>query len=191
MNGGPGAPAFLYVNQEHFHRKPILAGWFGCAKDKQFQMSLDFLQATSAGAWQISTPVILSMGPIEGALRISLEAGIEAIRQKSLHQTGYLFYLLDNILSPAPYCFQTSTPRDPQRRGGHIALERAEDARAICSALKSRGVIPDFRPPNMIRFAPVALYNTYHEIWQAVHILKNIIDTREYEAFRTIDEAVT
>jgi len=73
--------------------------------------------------------------------------------------------------------------RDPERRSGHVAVEREEEAWRICEALKSRGVVPDFRPPDIIRFAPVALYNTYHEVWQVVQYLKDIVDTREYENF--------
>ncbi|MCK5056300.1 MAG: kynureninase [Candidatus Aminicenantes bacterium] len=191
MNSGPGSPAFLYVNRKHFNEQPLLAGWFGCDKEKQFNMTLDFCQVNSAGAWQISTPGILGLAPLEGSLKILREAGIERIREKSLRMTAYLFFLVENVLSGIPYRFGTATPKEPERRGGHVALQRNEDAWSICQALKARGIIPDFRPPDIIRIAPVALYNKYHEIWQMVNIIKSIIDNKDYLSFKNKKAQVT
>jgi kynureninase len=191
MNGGPGSTAFLYVNKQHFSRTPGLAGWFGCVKEKQFDMALRFEHAHSAGGWQMSSPAILSTAPLEGALSITLEAGIEPIREKSLKMTSYLMYLVDEVLTDAPYNFTVGTPREPERRGGHVAVEHQEEAFRINEALKARGVVPDFRFPNVIRIAPIPLYNTYHEIWLVVHYLKEIIDNKEYELFSTERKAIT
>jgi len=182
LNGGPGSTAFLYINKKHFDREPALAGWFGYVKDKQFDMSLDFEHAKSAGGWQISSPAILSSAPIEGALEMILEAGMEAIRAKSLKMTSYLIYLVDEILSEQPYNFKIGTPREAERRGGHVAIEHEEGMR-IAEALRAKGVVPDFRPPNVIRIAPIPLYNTYHEAWQITQHLKEITDKKEYERF--------
>jgi len=182
LNGGPGGTAFLYINKKHFGREPALAGWFGYIKAKQFDMSLSFKHSKSAGGWQISSPAILSSAPIEGSLKIILEAGIEAIRKKSLKMTSYLMYLVDEALSEHPYNFTIGTPREAQRRGGHVAIEHEEGMR-ISEALRARGVIPDYRPPNIIRIAPIPLYNTYFEIWRVVQHLKEIIDKKEYEKF--------
>ncbi len=183
LNGGPGAPAFLYVNKKHFNEYPGLAGWFGNNKETQFNMSLDFEPATSAGRWQISSPGIIGAAAIEGALAVTLEAGIENIREKSLKLTSYLIYLVDELLAKKPYNISIGTPRDPNRRGGHIALEREEFAFEICEALKSHDVVPDFRPKNIVRIAPIALYNTYQDVWNVVQILKRIIDEKEYKQF--------
>jgi kynureninase len=183
LNGGPGCTGFLYVNKKHFHREPRITGWFGYVKEKQFDMLLDFEHQKAAGGWQISSPGIIGSSTLEGSLEIMLEAGIENIRGKSKKITSYLIYLVDTLLSGEPYNFKIGTPRDPERRSGHVAVEREEEAWRICEALKSRGVVPDFRPPDIIRFAPVALYNTYHEVWQVVQYLKDIVDTREYENF--------
>jgi kynureninase len=180
LNGGPGGTAFLYINKEHFGREPALAGWFGYVKDKQFDMSLNFEHSKNAGGWQISSPAILNSAPIEGSLRIILEAGIEAIRRKSLKMTSYLMYLVDETLSEHPYDFTIGTPREAQRRGGHVAIEHKEAMR-ISEALRARGVIPDYRPPNIIRTAPIPLYNTYHEIWRTVQHLREIIDKKEHK----------
>ena len=180
MNGGPGSTAFLYVNRKHFGKEPALAGWFGYIKEKQFDMVLDFEHARSAGGWQISSPGILSAAPVEGALTIALEAGIENIRKKSLKMTAYLMYLVDELLSDEPYNYAIGTPREPERRGGHVAVEH-EEAFRISEVLRMKGVITDCRPPNVIRIAPIALYNTYHEIWKVVSYLREIIDKKEYE----------
>jgi len=119
-------------------------------------------------------------GWLEASLKIILEAGVQAIRQKSLKMTSYMIYLVDQILSDPPYCFTVGTPRDATRRGGHVAVEHDEGMR-VAEALRARGVIPDFRPPKVIRLAPAPLYNTYHEVWKIVHHLKEIIDNREYK----------
>jgi kynureninase len=108
LNGGPGSVATLFVHERHFGRLPGLTGWFGCNKDKQFDMELTFHQAAGAGAWQISTPNLFSAAPLYGALKIHTEAGIEAIRAKSLDQTGYLMFLIDSVL--APYGFSVGNP---------------------------------------------------------------------------------
>lgn len=190
MNGGPGSTAFLYVNRKHFGRKPALAGWFGYVKEKQFDLLLEFEYTLSAGGYQISSPGILSAAPIEGALKITLEAGIENIRQKSVKMTSYLMYLVDELLSGDPYNFSIGTPRDPSKRSGHVAVEH-EEALRISEALRARRVIIDFRPSQVIRIAPIALYNTYYEIWQVAHYLKEIVDNKEYESFSADRKAIT
>jgi len=182
LNGGPGSTAFLYMNKKHFNLEPALAGWFGYVREKQFDLSLDFEHSKSAGGWQISSPAILSSVPVEGALKIILEAGIETIREKSLKMTSYLMYLIDETLSEHPYNYAIGTPREAKRRGGHVAIEHEEALRVI-GALRARSVVPDYRQPNIIRTAPTPLYNTYHEIWKFIQHLREIIDRKEYEKF--------
>ncbi|GAB3807848.1 kynureninase [Virgibacillus kimchii] len=177
LNGGPGSVGALYVNERHFDHHPGLAGWFSSSKESQFDMDHALTKAPDAGAYQIGTPHILSAAPLLGSLEIFQEAGIERIRRKSLQLTNYLIELIDKELSP--YGFFISNPRSDSERGGHVYLEHPEAAR-ICKALKERGVIPDFRKPNGIRLAPVALYNTFEEVWQAVQILKTIMEEKSY-----------
>lgn len=181
LNGGPGSTAGLYVNERHFGTRPGLAGWFGYRKDKQFDMVHDFEGAETAGAWQIGTTHLFSSAPLLGSLRIFQEARIERVRAKSLRMTDYLMQLVDELL-PESLGYTVGNPREEARRGGHVALEHKEAIR-ICKALKQRGIVPDFRFPNVIRLAPIALYNTYEEIWQAVQILKEIVENKEYEQF--------
>lgn len=181
LNGGPGSPAFLYLNENHFSKEPLMSGWFGFKKEKQFDMLLDFSHQQDAGGWQISTPSVLSMAPLKDAVDLILDAGIEPIREKSIHLTSYLIALVDNLLSKPPYNFFIGTPADPKKRGGHIALRRIRNAFQIAQALKSRKIIPDFRHPDIIRIAPSPLYCRYEDIWLLVQALKEIIDHQEYK----------
>ncbi|CAM4071251.1 kynureninase [Mesobacillus thioparans] len=180
LNGGPGAVAGLYVNSRHFGEKPGLAGWFGSRKDKQFDMEHILTPAENAGAYQIGTPHVLSLAPLLGSLKMFSEAGIENIREKSLRINQYLMDLIQHELGDAG--FKIGSPEEDFRRGGHVSLEHEEAAR-ICKALKEKGIIPDFRAPNIVRLAPVALYTSYTDVWNAVQILKGIMDNKSYEKF--------
>ena len=183
LNNGPGGTAGLYVNRRHFGRTPGLIGWWGSHKERQFDMATGFEPAPNAGAWQISTIQTLSAAPLQGSLAIFAEAGIAAVREKSLRLTRYLIDLLEATgLTAAPYNYGIGTPRDDARRGGHVAVEHEEGTR-IVKALKARGVVPDFRQPNVIRLAPIALYTSYADVHQLVGHLRAIIDRREHEAF--------
>ena len=190
MNGGPGSTGSIYVNKKHWGKMPGMAGWFGNARSTMFEMSTEFDPARTTTAWQIGTTTILSTAPIEGSLRMMHEAGIENIREKSLKITGYLMYLVDEMLSKAPYNYGIATPRAPERRGGHVGVYH-EEAWKINQALIARGVIPDFRPPNIIRLAPIPLYISYHDVWKVAQHLKAVIDNGEHHKFSDDRSTVT
>ncbi len=179
---GPGAAGGLYLNRRHHERAPGLAGWFGCRKDRQFAMSPKFDAAMGASGLQIGTPNILSMAPLQGALEVIAGAGIAALRAKSLALTDYLMMLVDTYL--AEFGVSVATPRSPEQRGGHVALRHPEAAR-ICRALRDARVTPDFRPPDIIRLAPIALYNSYADCLTAIEKLQEILQNRSYEAYPT------
>lgn len=183
LNGGPGCSAFLYINKKHFHKEPGMAGWFGYVKDKQFDMLPDFEHTRSAGGWQISSPGILGASTMEGSLKVLLEAGIENIRKKSLRLTGFFLELFEAMLNKPEYRFSIATPTEEHRRGGHIALSHPTEARQINEALKARLIIPDFRAPDIIRIAPVALYNTYEEVWKVCITLVEIMKNKEFQKY--------
>lgn len=185
LNGGPGSVAGLFVHEKHFGTVPGLAGWFGSDKTKQFDLATQFTPANTAGAFQIGTPHILSLAPIEGSLSMFEEVGIEAIRKKSLQLTGFL---MDCINQEIPNVFQFGNPID-ETRGGHVFLVH-EEAASICKALKEADVIPDFRAPNGIRLAPVALYNSFEEVWKVVQILKDIMNNETYKKFHNEREII-
>lgn len=180
LNGGPGSVGGMYVNQKHFGTKPGLAGWFGSHKEKQFDLAHDMTPAETVGALQLGTPHLLSAAPLIGSLEIFQEVGMEKIRSKSLQLTNLMITLIDQNL--ADFSFKVRTPREAAKRGGHVFLEHP-DAASICKALKEHGVIPDFRAPNGIRLAPVALYNTFTEVWEVIQIIKRIMETEDYKRF--------
>jgi kynureninase len=180
LNAGPGSVGALYVNRKHFGTRPGLSGWWGYHKERQFDMLHEWEGAPAAGAWQISTVPLLSTAPLLGSLRMFAEAGMDRIRRKSLRQTEYLMNLLEasGLLAP-PYGYAIGTPRTTERRGGHVAVEHSDGAR-VAKALKHRGIVPDFREPNVVRLAPIALYTRFVDVWETVQALKAVIDTGEY-----------
>lgn len=180
VNGGPGCVGGLYVNRKHLGNRPGLAGWFGSKKEIQFDMEFTFQQAETAGAFQIGTPHILSLAPLIGSLDMFSEAGIENIRKKSLQLTQYLMDLIYHELGE--FGFTIGNPLEDHCRGGHVCLEHDEAVR-ITKALKDNRVIPDFRSPNTIRFAPIALYSSFSDVWNVVQILKTIMVEKQFEKF--------
>lgn len=187
LNGGPGSTGGLYVNRKHFGGKPGLAGWFGSDKEKQFDLSTQMIPAADAGAYQIGTPHILSSAPLFGSLEMFGEVGMDAIREKSLKLTNYLMYLIEQELKE--YNFKIANPREPEKRGGHVFLIHEEAAR-ICKALKEHLVIPDFRSPNGIRLAPVALYSSFEDVWKTVQTLKTIMEEELYKKYENKRDVV-
>jgi kynureninase len=173
LNGGPGASGGLYLHRRHFGCAPGLAGWFGSNKRRQFEMSPDFSPADGAGAMQIGSPNILSMAALLGSLPLLRQAGLSRIRAKSLRLTGFLMEMIDAQL--AQRGFAVVTPRQEHRRGGHVAITHPRAA-GICRALRRAGVIPDYRPPDIVRLAPIAMYNTFADCVLAVETIARIAD---------------
>jgi kynureninase len=192
LNAGPGSVAGLYINRRHFATDGRvdagLAGWWSVHKESMFEMADEFFPGVGASALQIGTPAVLSMAPIEGALQPIEEAGLERIRAKSLAMTDFIIELANAEL--AEFGFRIGTPRDRNRRGGHVSLQHNE-AQPISLALRARGVIPDFRKPDVVRLAPSPLYNTFAECWQAVQILKEIVAEGLHAEFASVDALVT
>lgn len=175
LNAGPGAPGGLFVHQHHFKETPGLPGWWGNHKDSQFEMAHDFRPAEGAGAYQMGTPSILALAALEGSLQIFDELGIETIRKRSLELTQHFIDLVDTHLPE----MIVRTPREPQQRGGHVVLEHPE-AKRLNIALRQHQVIPDYREPNLLRFAPTALYNNETDIEMATRTLRTLLDSKTY-----------
>lgn len=180
LNGGPGTSGGLYINKNHFELESGLPGWHGNKKETQFELNNEFEKENRASGWQSGTQPVISMGAIEGGLKIYEEAGIHRLREKSLHITAYLMYLIESKLTQ--YGFTIGNPKEDSKRGGHIALEH-EDAIRINSALKDKGVVPDFRYPNVIRLAPVPLYVSYEDVYMVVEKLVDIMELKLYEGY--------
>jgi kynureninase len=172
LNSGPGAIAGCFVNASHGENLdlPRLAGWWGNDPATRFRMQLEpeFVPQPGAGGWQVSNPPILALAPIRASLEMFTAIGMPALRAKSECMTAYLEYLLDQLPSGA---FELVTPRDPAARGCQLSLLIRDRPRDLLSDLEAEGVVADFREPNVIRVAPVPLYNTFHEIWTFARIL--------------------
>lgn len=177
LNGGPGAPAFLYVRQDLQERllNPI-SGWFG--QRDPFAFALDYTPATGITRFLAGTPPILSLLAIEPALDIVLAAGLNRLRQKSTNMTGYLIYLVEARL--APLGFELGSPRDPARRGAHISLRHPEGYRINRTLIDEMRVLPDFREPDLLRLGLAPLYNSFTEVWQAVDCIRRGVEEHRY-----------
>jgi kynureninase len=187
LNGGPGSVGGLYVHEKHLGVFPGLAGWFSSDKEKQFDLEHVLTPAETAGAFQIGTPHVLSLAPMLGSLEMFQEAGISTIREQSILLTRYMMELIDHELDG--FGFQVTNPREDRFRGGHVCLEHKEAAR-ICKALKENHVTPDFRAPNVIRLAPIALYTSFHDIWKTIQIIKTIMTEEQYKKFSNEREII-
>jgi kynureninase len=163
LNSGPGAVAGAFVHERHAGADlPRFEGWWGTDARTRFRMSKTFDPPASADAWQLSNPPIMAMAPVRTSLEIFDEVGMEAIRAKSLALTGYLEFLLRERLGDK---IDIWTPSDPEQRGAQLSLSVRGASRELQRALHEDGVVSDFREPDVVRVAPTALYNTFHDVW--------------------------
>ena len=175
LNSGPGAVAGCFVHERHGNHRtlPRLAGWWGNDPATRFGMQEEFVPRTGADGWQISNPPILAMAPLLASLEIFEEAGLEALRARSVRMTSYLLALLDRL---PPGRVDVLTPRRPDERGCQVSLRvRNGRAKALQGTLQKAGVVLDFREPDVLRLAPVPLYNTFHEIWRFASTLESAL----------------
>ena len=192
LNGGPGAPAFLYVAKELVPalRNPI-QGWFG--HESPFEFAPQYTPAKGIQRFAVGTPPVLSMQAMESGVDLTLQAGIKNIRAKSIQQTELFIQLFKEKLSPLG--FQLESPEDSKKRGSHVTLSHPESWR-ICQALlqgvpNGPKIIPDFRPPRFIRFGIAALYTRFEEIHTVVHRLEEIVHSQSYLQFDLKKTTVT
>lgn len=174
LNAGPGAVAGCFVHERHGRAfdLPRFAGWWGHDKATRFEMGPEFVPMHGAEGWQLSNPPIFSLTPLIASLSLFEDAGMDRLRQKSIALTGYLEAMLDELL---PDQVRILTPREPTQRGCQLSLSLAggrEHGRAVFEAISDAGVIADWREPDVIRIAPVPLYNTFEDVWRFVDILR-------------------
>ncbi len=172
LNGGPGAVAFLYVHPDKLAQQPGLAGWFGCDPTRQFAMEAAFHPAHDAGRFLLGTPHVLSLAPLLGALQMIQQTGMQAIREKSLKLTAFLREQAQAQLSH--HGVTIVTPMEDAQRGGHLTL-RHPHAAQLSFALRQMGVVPDFRPPDLLRLAPAPVYTSFSECARSVEILEELL----------------
>lgn len=178
MNSGPGAVAGCFVHERHAHAfdLPRLAGWWGHDKSTRFRMGPDFVPMPGAEGWQLSNPPVLGLAPLHASLDIFDDAGMPALREKSLKLTGYLEFLLKEKLAEH---IDVLTTADPAQRGCQLSLrlhKGRDAARRVFEELEAAGVTGDWREPDVIRVAPVPLYNTYMDVFHFVEILEGLVE---------------
>ena len=174
LNGGPGAVAGCFVHERHAHRTdlPRLAGWWGNDPDIRFEMRPRFEPDAGADGWQISNAPILSAAPVRASLALFEEAGLEVLRAKSIQLTGYLEGLLHGVGTGR---VEILTPTDPEARGCQLSLKVLGGAQAVFESLSQRGIVVDFREPDVIRAAPVPFYNSFEDAWVFVDALRDAL----------------
>jgi kynureninase len=180
LNGGPGAPAFLYVNKRIQNEviSPIW-GWWG-QKDP-FEFDLNYQPAPGVQRFLAGTAPILSTLAMEEALTPLLEAGMDALRRKSVLMTDYAAYLTDKILTPLGVSL--GSPRDSARRGSHISIRHEEGYRINRAMIEEMNVIPDFRAPDNIRLGFAPLYISFTDIWEGFDRIRRVVEEKRYENY--------
>jgi kynureninase len=178
LNAGPGAIGGCFIHERHFGSSslPRLSGWWGTDVKTRFQMRPEFRAAVGAAGWQVSNPSIFSAAPLLASLEIFQAAGIEKLREKSIALTGFLEFLLQ----PLSENIQIVTPRNPEARGAQLSLRilgPAARGPKIFEWLSAQGVICDWREPDIIRVAPVPLYNRFEEVYRLVELLHEAVRT--------------
>jgi kynureninase len=177
LNSGPGGVAGVYIHEKHATNTelPRLAGWWGSKKGTRFQMHKKFEPIDSAEGWQLSNAPVLSMAAHKASLQIFDEVGMPSLTQKSKQLTSFLFFILDEINKEQKQkVVQLITPREAH--GCQISMLMLERGKEIFDALINEGVICDWREPNVIRIAPVPLYNTFEDVWKFGNIIKTILN---------------
>jgi len=174
LNSGIGAVGGCFVHERHFNRTDLarLHGWWGNELESRFLMGSDFVPAKGVDAWQLSNPPILAMAPIKAALELFQQAGMPALREKSIRLTGYLEQLVQTELK---HVLEIITPADPDRRGCQLSLRvlaGRSAGRALFEKLEQAGTVPDWREPDVIRVAPVPMYNRFEDCWQLIQQIK-------------------
>ncbi|MFI6160700.1 kynureninase [Micromonospora haikouensis] len=173
LNSGPGALAGVFVHERHLGRAdlPRFEGWWSTEAATRFEMTPTSRPPATVEAWQVSNPPILAMGPVRTSLELFDSIGMPALRERSLRLTGYLERLLDEVTATRP--LTVVTPRDPARRGCQLSVRLgAGSAGELTKRLRhEHGVIADAREPDVVRFAPVPLYSTYHDCWRVADAL--------------------
>lgn len=185
LNGGPGAPAFLYVRRELQAdlRQPVW-GWFG--QRDQFEMGPAYDPAPGVDRFAVGTPPVLATAAVEVGVALTAEAGIGPVAAKGRALTDLLVALADERLPQ----LRLASPRDAARRGAHVSLAHPQ-AWQLTQALLARDVVPDFRTPDRVRFGPAPLYTRFVDVWDAVDRLADILATAAHESFPTERTRVT
>jgi len=178
LNSGPGGVAGVYINEKHARNKdiPRLAGWWGYKKETRFRMEKGFEPIPTAEGWQLSNAPVLSMAVHKASLDIFASAGVDRLHAKRISMSAYMHYILNDIQRQSgEQGMEIITPAEEGARGCQVSLLMKKKGREVFDELTKNGVIADWREPNVIRVAPVPLYNTYSDIFQFGKLLHSIL----------------
>jgi kynureninase len=179
LNGGPGAPAFLYVRRDLQERlRSPIQGWFG--QSDQFAMGPDYRPVVGVERFGAGTPPVLGIATVEVGARLVAEAGVDRLAAKGRAQCQLAIALADEWLSP--HGVVLASPRDPERRGSHVTFAHPQ-AWQVTQALLGRGVVPDYREPNRVRLGPAPLYTRYVDVWDAMDRFRAVLADGAHEGY--------
>ena len=175
LNSGPGSLGGCFVHERHAKNfdLPRFAGWWGHNKETRFNMRHGFDPLPGAEGWQLSNPPILSLAAIKASLDLFAEVGMPALRAKSRQLTGYLEYLLEQIPTDR---INIITPKEESRRGCQLSIQVKNADKSLFDEITAAGVIADWREPDVIRVAPVPLYNTFEEVYRFAGLIQECLN---------------
>ncbi len=174
LNSGPGSLGGLFVHEKHAYNNDLkrFSGWWSHNKKTRFNMRQEFDVMPGAEGYQLSNPPILSMAAIKASLDIFEEVGMNALRKKSVALTGYLEYLIGQIDTDR---IKIITPSNPNERGCQLSIQVKNADKSLHQQLTDKHIITDWREPDVIRFAPVPLYNSFEDVYKMIEILKKAL----------------
>ncbi|WP_370391598.1 kynureninase [uncultured Winogradskyella sp.] len=175
LNSGPGSLSGVFVHERHAYRKDLnrFTGWWSHNKETRFKMRDDFDMLPGAEGWQLSNPPILSMAAIKASLDMFAEAGMDNLIAKSRKLTGYFEFLIDQLQNDS---IKIITPENPDERGCQLSIQVKNADKSLHQKLTQAGIISDWREPDVIRCAPVPLYNSFRDVYTMVERLKSILN---------------
>lgn len=177
MNSGPGGVSGVFINERHLNKPELIrfAGWWGHDKDSRFKMEKGFVPMSTAEAWQMSNAPVLSMAAHKASIDIFDEVGMDALVAKAEKLTGYLEFIVDDINTALDKKLEIITPRDKKQRGCQLSIVAHGRGKELFNKLTEAGIISDWREPNVIRCAPVPLYNSFEDVYRFGEILKGAL----------------
>ncbi len=172
LNSGPGGPSGIFVHERHGNNAdlPRFAGWWGHDEGSRFKMEKGFIPMPGAAGWQLSNAQVLSMAAHKVSLDMFEEAGMDKLRAKAVKMTGYLEFLIENLNRKAQR-FNIITPKDPEQRGCQLSILTGKEGKKLFDFLTENGVVADWREPNVVRVAPVPMYNSFEDCWRLADLL--------------------
>ncbi|MGB3181528.1 MAG: kynureninase [Cyclobacteriaceae bacterium] len=177
LNSGPGATSGVFVNERFADMPdlPRLAGWWGYDEKNRFKMERGFVPDYGANGWRLANMNILSSAAVKASLHIFNEAGMDKLREKSLRLTAFMEYILEDIRKDHP-TFRIITPSDPAKRGCQLSVHFQSGSKEVFNSITENSIIADYRNPDVIRLAPVPLYNTFMDVFTLGVIIKNTVE---------------